>query len=220
MMYAHAENFILPISHDEVVHGKGSVLGRMPGDAWSQFAQVRAYYGFMWGHPGKKLLFMGQEFAQGPEWSEEGELHWDQASQPLHAGVRLWVRDLNALMGREPALHRRDHEKGGFRWSVVDDAEQSVLAFLRFADQGPAVAVISNFTPVPRDNYRIGLPAPGRWREALNSDATVYGGSGMGNFGAVTARPKPSHGWPCSAALTLPPLATIYLVHEPIEVVS
>jgi 1,4-alpha-glucan branching enzyme len=220
MMYAHAENFILPISHDEVVHGKGSVLGRMPGDAWSQFAQVRAYYGFMWGHPGKKLLFMGQEFAQGPEWSEEGELPWDQAAQPLHAGVRLWVRDLNALMGREPALHRRDHEEGGFRWSVVDDAEQSVLAFLRFADEGPAVAVISNFTPVPRDNYRIGLPAPGRWREVLNSDATVYGGSGMGNFGAVTAHPEPSHGWPCSAALTLPPLATIYLVHEPIEVVS
>ncbi|MDA8249369.1 MAG: 1,4-alpha-glucan branching protein GlgB [Rhodospirillales bacterium] len=212
LLYAFTENFVLPLSHDEVVHGKGSILARMPGDAWQQFANLRAYYGFMWGYPGKKLLFMGQEFAQGAEWNFAGELDWHLLDHALHRGVRDCVRDLNHVYRAEPALHERDCEGEGFRWIVVDDAEQSVFAWLRFGGDGVApVAVVSNLTPVPRHQYRIGLPQAGAWTELLNTDAAEYGGSGMGNLGRVMANDTPSHGLPASAELLLPPLATIYL---------
>ena len=211
LLYAFSENFVLPLSHDEVVHGKGSILARMPGDDWRQFAGLRAYYGWMWGYPGKKLLFMGQEFAQRREWNFDGELDWGLLQAPLHAGVRNAVRDLNRLHREIPALHARDCEPDGFRWIVVDDADQSVVAWLRFGGPEDApVAIVCNFTPVPRPGYRIGLPAPGRWREVFNSDAVDYGGSGMGNLGAVTAASLPAHGLPASAVLTLPPLASLY----------
>jgi 1,4-alpha-glucan branching enzyme len=212
LVYAFAENFILPLSHDEVVHGKRSLLGRIAGDDWQKRATLRAFYGFMWGHPGKKLLFMGQEFGQPGEWNFAGQLDWGLMDTPGHRGIALCVRDLNALYRAQPAL-AADGE-AGFRWIVVDDSAQSVLAWLRSAPGAADVAVICNFTPVPRPAYRIGLPQAGRWREALNSNAEPYGGGGMGNFGAVTAEAVPSHGFPASAVLVIPPLATIYLVFE------
>ncbi len=216
LLYAFSENFVLPLSHDEVVHGKGTILGRMPGDEWQRFANLRAYYGFMWGHPGKKLLFMGQEFAQGREWNHDTSLDWHLREVPLHAGVQRLVRDLNHLHRNTPALHRLDCEPAGFRWIVADDSEQSVLAWLRFSDDGaPPVAVVCNFTPVPREGYRIGLPNAGRWREILNTDADIYGGSGIGNRGMAFAEPQPQHGFEASAQITVPPLATIYLTYEP-----
>jgi 1,4-alpha-glucan branching enzyme len=210
--YAFSENFVLPISHDEVVHGKGSMLGKMPGDEWQRFANLRAYYGFMWGHPGKKLLFMGQEFAQRREWNANAELDWALLDQPLHAGVKAAVGALNRLHREIPALHARDCEAEGFRWIVADDADQSVLAWLRFGAPGDApVAVVSNFTPLVRTGYRIGLPEAGRWDEIFNSDAREFGGSGIGNLGGVDAQPHPSHGCPASAELTIPPLSTVFL---------
>jgi 1,4-alpha-glucan branching enzyme len=211
LLYAFSENFVLPISHDEVVHGKGTVLGRMPGDDWQQFANVRAYYGFMWGHPGKKLLFMGQEFAQRREWNFDAPLDWFLLDAPAHAGVRDLVRDLNRAYRERPALHARDCEGEGFRWVVADDKDQSVVAFLRFGAAGdPPVCVVCNFTPVPRFGYRVGLPFAGRWREVLNTDSASYGGSGMGNLGAVHAGALPSHGQPASADIIIPPLATVF----------
>jgi 1,4-alpha-glucan branching enzyme len=211
LLYAFSENFVLPLSHDEVVHGKGSILGRMPGDDWRKFAGVRAYYGWMWAYPGKKLLFMGQEFAQRREWDFSGELEWGLLQSPLHAGVRDAVRELNRLYREIPALHARDCEGEGFRWIVVDDASQSIAAWLRFGGpHDPPIAVACNFTPVPRAGYRIGLPTAGRWREVFNSDAVDYGGSGLGNLGVVVADAVPAHGLPASAAITLPPLATLY----------
>ncbi len=216
LLYGFSENFILPLSHDEVVHGKRSILGRIPGDAWQRAATGRAYYGFMWAHPGKKLLFMGQEFGQLNEWNFAAELDWYLLDDPLHSGLRRCVRDLNRLYREVPALHARDCEPEGFQWIVVDDAKQSVFAWIRRGDAwDPPVAVICNFTPVPRHGYRIGLPRTGRWRELLNTDASVYGGSGIGNLGAVQADPLPSHGFPASATVLLPPLATLYLQHEP-----
>ncbi len=212
LLYAFTENFVLPLSHDEVVHGKGSILGRIPGDDWQRFATLRAYYGFMWGHPGKKLLFMGQEFGQRQEWNFRWQLDWHLLEQPLHRGVQDCVRDLNAIYKREPALHAADCEGSGFRWIVVDDADQSVIAWLRLGRAtDPPVVVVSNFTPVPRTDYRIGVPDDGAWDEILNTDGTQYGGSGMGNLGRVTATADPSHGYPASLALTLPPLATVFL---------
>jgi 1,4-alpha-glucan branching enzyme len=216
LLYGFSENFVLPISHDEVVHGKGSVLTRMPGDDWQKFANVRAYYGFMWGHPGKKLLFMGQEFAQRAEWNHDAALDWHLNDAPAHRGVQLLVRDLNQACRDNPALHRLDCEAEGFRWIVADDAEQSVLAWLRLSGDGaPPIAVISNFTPVPRPDYRVGLPHAGRWREILNTDASIYGGSGQGNGGWVQADGQPGHGLAASACILLPPLATLYLRYEP-----
>jgi 1,4-alpha-glucan branching enzyme len=204
LMYAFSENFVLPISHDEVVHGKGSMLGKMPGDAWQKFANLRAYYGLMWGYPGKKLLFMGQEFAQGREWSEERALDWHQRGQASHEGVRSLVRDLNRLYRQKPALHARDCEGEGFEWLVVDDATQSVFAWLRKAPGARPVAVICNLTPAVREGYRVPLPHDGRWAEILNSDAALYGGSGIGNMGGVEARDG-------GAVMTLPPLACVML---------
>lgn len=215
LLYAFSENFVLPLSHDEVVHGKGSLLGKMSGDDWQKFANLRAYYGFMWAHPGKKLLFMGQEFAQRREWNFDAELDWSLLGVPLHAGVRNLVRDLNNAYRRLPALHARDCEGEGFRWVVTDDKDQSVFVFLRFGAEGdPPVAVACNFTPVVRCGYRIGLPFAGRWREVVNSDAAVYGGSGAGNLGVVHAALLPSHGLPASADIILPPLATVYFEYE------
>jgi 1,4-alpha-glucan branching enzyme len=218
LLYAFTENFILPISHDEVVYGKRSVVSKMPGDEWQRFANTRAYYGFMWGHPGKKLLFMGQEFGQTSEWNANGELPWWLLDHAPHQGLQALVRDLNALYRSRPALHARDCEPEGFRWIIVDDEHQSVYAFLRTgAKTDRPIAVVCNFTPVIRYGYRVGLPSPGRWREALNTDATVYGGSGVGNMGAVVAEPQPAHGLIASASLTVPPLATLFLEFDPVE---
>ena len=204
LMYAFAENFVLPLSHDEVVHGKGSLLGKMSGDDWQKFANLRAYYAFMWGYPGKKLLFMGQEFAQRREWSEERALDWELLDAPAHAGVRRLLRDLNRLYREKPALHARDCEGEGFEWLVADDADASVFAWLRKAPGAAAVAVIANMTPATHGHYRLPLPHDGLWREVLNSDALDYGGSGLGNLGRVTAENGAAH-------VILPPLATIML---------
>ncbi len=213
LIYAFSENFVLPLSHDEVVHGKGSILGRMPGDEWQRFANLRAYYGFMWGHPGKKLLFMGQEFAQGSEWNHDAELPWYLLQYEHHAGVQRLVRDLNGLYRRESALHQLDAEASGFEWLAVHDAEVSVFAWLRRDDRGGVVAVVCNFTPVPRYGYRLGVPeAPGAWRELLNTDSAYYGGSNVGNGAHVLrVEPHPSHGRSHSIVLDLPPLATLFL---------
>ncbi len=211
LLYAFSENFILPLSHDEVVHGKGTILGRMPGDAWQKFANLRAYYGFMWGHPGKKLLFMGQEFGQGQEWKADQSLDWHLLDVGWHKGVHTLVKDLNRLYREEPALHQLDCEAAGFEWLEANDAEASVLAWLRKGRAGaPPVLVISNFTPAPREGYRLGLPFAGTWREILNTDASIYGGSGMGNLGEVKAEAVASHGRPFSARITLPPLSTVW----------
>ncbi|MFO1049974.1 MAG: 1,4-alpha-glucan branching protein GlgB [Geminicoccaceae bacterium] len=210
LLYAFSENFVLPLSHDEVVHGKGSILARMPGDAWQQFANLRAYYGFMWGHPGKKLLFMGQEFAQGAEWNYQQSLDWHLLGVGWHLGVQALVRDLNRVYRGTPALHAKDCSGDGFAWVEANDSENSVFSWLRFGRPGdPAVLVVANFTPIPRSGYRIGLPSPGTWREIVNTDAAAYGGSGMGNLGAVVAEAVPWHGRPYSAVMTLPPLATL-----------
>jgi len=218
LMYAFSENFVLPLSHDEVVHGKRSLLGRMPGDAWQRFANLRAYYGFMWGHPGKKLLFMGQEFAQPDEWNHDHALAWHLLQQAPHAGVRALVRDLNGLYRRRPALHRLDGEAGGFEWICVDDREHSVFAWLRRDGQGDLAIVVCNMTPVPRHGLRLGVPAPDAgaptaWQEALNTDSAHYGGADLGNAGApLVVEGLPAHGRPASIVLTLPPLATLFLV--------
>jgi 1,4-alpha-glucan branching enzyme len=214
MMYAFAENFVLPLSHDEVVHGKGSLVGRMPGDTWQQFANLRALYGYLWGHPGKKLLFMGGEFGQRREWAHDEALEWWVLQLPEHAGMRHWVGDLNRLYRAEPALHQVDFEPAGFEWIDCHDAEASVIAFLRRPRHGRAVLVACNFTPVPRPNYVLGVPHAGHWREALNSDAPLYGGGGIGNFGGVEAAPVPAHGRFHSITVTLPPLATVFFVGE------
>ena len=220
LLYAWDEDFILPLSHDEVVHGKASLLGRMPQgasvDDWQRFANLRAYYGFMFGHPGKKLLFMGNELAQWREWSEERELDWWLLQYPAHQGVLRLVRDLNRLHREVLALHARDCEPEGFCWIDPDDEMHSVFTWLRFdGEGGPAVAVLSNFTPIPRQAWRIGLPSAGLWREVLNTDSVLYGGSNQGNLGAVVAERVPAFGQPASALVVLPPLATVYLMREP-----
>jgi 1,4-alpha-glucan branching enzyme len=209
--YAFTENFVLPLSHDEVVHGKGSLLGRMPGDDWQKFANLRCLLGYMWGHPGKKLLFMGGEFGQWREWNHEASLDWHLCDYPLHAGVRQWLRDLNRHYLRTPALHEQDFRAEGFEWIDCADSANGVIAFLRRPrEQGAWSLVACNFTPVPRVGYRLGVPFGGRWREALNSDAAEYGGSGMGNLGGVDAEPRPCHGRPHSLTLTLPPLGVVF----------
>ena len=210
LLYAFTENFILPISHDEVVHGKGSLLGRMPGDEWQRFANLRAYLGFMWGHPGKKLLFMGCEFGQVGEWNHNASLDWHVLQYPVHAGVQKLVRDLNRVYREIPALHERDCEHTGFEWILSDDSDNSVIAWLRKGEkEGDIAVVVCNFTPVPRTGYRIGVPLPGFYREALNTDAAIYNGSNMGNQGGLFADPAESHARPCSLCLTLPPLSTV-----------
>ncbi len=212
LIYAFSERFILPVSHDEVVHGKGALIAKMPGDAWQRMANLRAYLGFMWSHPGKKLLFMGCEFAQDREWSHDRQLDWSLLEQPAHLGVQRLVRDLNRLYSRERALYEYDAHPAGFRWVVGDDRENSVFAYLRFGagDVAPVLAVC-NMTPVPREQYRIGVPQGGFWREVLNSDSGYYGGADIGNGGGVQAEAVPSHGEEQSLSLRLPPLATVLL---------
>ncbi|MGR3592296.1 MAG: 1,4-alpha-glucan branching protein GlgB [Limimaricola soesokkakensis] len=213
--YAWSENFVLPISHDEVVHGKGSLLNKMPGDRWQKFANLRAYLGFMWTHPGKKLLFMGCEFGQEREWNHDVSLDWHLLEDEKHKGAQNLVRDLNRLYRDEPALHALDCDPAGFEWVDGGDNERSIFAFLRKADSGTRPAlIISNMTPVVREDYRIGVPEGGDWTELLNTDAEIYGGSGVGNSGRIACRQEECHGRSVSLALTLPPLATIILVPD------
>ena len=210
MMYAFTENFVLALSHDEVVHGKGSLIGKMPGDDWQRFANLRLLYGYLFGHPGKKLLFMGDEFGQWREWNHDASLDWHLLAEPPHRGLQRWVRDLNTFYRGSPALYEVDFDPAGFEWVDCNDYQRSVLAFLRRGrDPADVVLVVCNFTPVPRPNYRVGVPVGGRWEEVLNSDATMYGGSGQGNLGGVDATPLPMHGHPVSLAMTLPPLAMV-----------
>ena len=214
LWYAFTENFVLPLSHDEVVHGKGALLGKMPGDEWQQFASLRLLLGYMWTHPGKKLLFMGGEFGQRREWQHEESLEWHVLGYPLHAGVQRWVRDLNRLYRSTPALHQLDFSEAGFQWIDCDDADVSVISFLRRSAAGELTLVACNFTPVPREAYRIGVPRGGRWRERLNSDAADYGGSGQGNLGALEAVFRAAHGHDHSLDVRLPPLAVLVLAPD------
>jgi 1,4-alpha-glucan branching enzyme len=212
LYYAFTENFVLPLSHDEVVHGKGALLGKMPGDEWQKFANLRLLYGLMWTHPGKKLLFMGGEFGQKCEWKHEESLEWYVLKYPLHKGVQQWVADLNRVYREQEALHKLDFSSDGFAWVCSDAEKEGILGFLRYSSQhGDVILVVCNFTPVPRKNYIIGVPHVGQWEEILNSDANYYGGSGMGNYGLLEAESLASHGFSSSLALTLPPLATLIL---------
>ncbi|MEO6609523.1 MAG: 1,4-alpha-glucan branching protein GlgB [Aestuariivirga sp.] len=215
LLYAFSENFVLPLSHDEVVHGKGSLLNKMSGDDWQKFATLRAYLAFMWGYPGKKLLFMGQEFAPWTEWNAAQSLDWHLLVHPPHKGMQSAIRDLNLVYANSPALHARDCEGEGFEWMVADDAENSVFAFVRHSGDGKKpVAVISNFTPIVREGYVLPLPKGGKWREIFNSDASSYWGSGQGNMGSVMANGGPAKGRPASAKLRVPPLATVFFEAE------
>ncbi len=214
MVYAYSENFVLPLSHDEVVHGKGSLLGKMPGDRWQQLANLRAYLAYMWAHPGKNLLFMGGELAQPSEWAEMRSLEWQLLDFGEHRGVQSLVRDLNTGYRSTPALWSQDFRPEGFSWIDADDADGNVFSFLRWAPDGTALACVANFAGVPHEAYRLGLPHPGRWVEVVNTDAEVYGGSGVGNLGAVVATDEPRHAQPASTVLRLPPLGTLWLRHE------
>jgi hypothetical protein len=217
MVYAYSENYVLPLSHDEVVHGKGSLLNKMPGDEWRKFAGLRALLGYMWAHPGKQLLFMGGEFGQGSEWSESEGLDWWVLQFDVHAGVQRLVRDLNSLYRASPAIWSQDTSPDGFGWIDSNDAHGNVLSFLRFGSQEhgvPVLACVANFSPMPHTQYQLGLPLAGRWREVLNTDAAEYGGSGMGNMGMVHAVPKPWHGRPASATMVVPPLGAVWLTPD------
>jgi len=211
MVYAYSEHFVLPISHDEVVHGKGSLIDKMPGDRWQKFANLRAYLSFMWTHPGKKLLFMGSEFGQWREWNHDRELDWHLLEDADHRGVQNLVRDLNRLYSQEPALHELDSDPRGFQWLIGDDRANSVFAWLRKSSTGHPLLVVGNFTPVVREGYRIGVPVDARWLEVFNSDAECYGGSNTGNGGGILAEPVESHGEKVSLSLTLPPLGVLVL---------
>jgi 1,4-alpha-glucan branching enzyme len=220
MMYAYSENFVLPLSHDEVVHGKGSLLNKIPGDRWQQMATLRALYAYMWAHPGKQLLFMGQEFAQGGEWAESRSLDWWLLDAPDHRGVARLVSDLNRLYRETSALWSKDSDPEGFRWIDANDAPGNVYSFLRFgaddaAPAGSVLACVTNFAAVPHEGYRIGLPFAGRWQEIVNTDADMYFGSGVGNFGGVEAVGDPCHGMPASAVLRVPPLGALWLRYAP-----
>jgi 1,4-alpha-glucan branching enzyme len=213
-IYATSERFVLPLSHDEVVHGKGSLLDKMPGDNWQQHANLRLLLAWQWAQSGKKLLFMGGELGQRHEWAHEGSLEWWRLDEPNGAGIAQWVADLNAVMRAEPALHADGVQPDTFRWVEADDAEESVFSFVRQAPEARPVLIVLNATPVPRYNHRVGVPRPGRWREILNSDALVYGGSGVGNAGGADTAPIEGHGWYQSVNLTLPPLGALFLVPD------
>jgi 1,4-alpha-glucan branching enzyme len=211
MLYAWNENFVLPLSHDEVVHGKGSLLGKMPGDDWQQFANLRLLFAYMWAQPAKKLLFMGGEFGQRPEWNYQSQLEWFVLQHDLHAGVQKLVRDLNHLYRGEPALHELDTDPEGFEWVDANDAAASALSFIRHGKTtGDIVLCVFNFTPIPRLNYRVGVPRGGQWDEILNSDSSLYGGSDHGNYGGIHASDEPHHGYGYSMNLTLPPLGAVF----------
>jgi 1,4-alpha-glucan branching enzyme len=217
MIYAFTENFVMPLSHDEVVHGKGSLIGKMPGDEWQKFANLRALYGMMWSQPGKQLLFMGGEFGQWAEWNHDASLDWHLLEREPHQGLQRWVRDLNTAYRGEPALHELDCDPAGFQWIDCNDNEQSTLVWLRRArSRRDLIVVACNLTPVPRENYRVGVPEAGHWHEILNSDAPLYGGSGQGNLGGLESVPVAWHGHPQSIVMTLPPLAVVYFKHAPV----
>jgi 1,4-alpha-glucan branching enzyme len=215
LLYAFHENFILPLSHDEVVHGKGSLLGKMPGDDWQKFANLKALLGYMYAQPGKKLLFMGGEFGQWREWHHEESLEWHLTQYGPHAGLQQWVRDLNRFYREEPALHELDFDPRGFEWIDCNDSDASTISLMRKGrSSGDIVLAVTNFTPVPRQNYRVGAPRGGFWKEVLNSDAWLYGGSGQGNMGGVEAAPIPIHGRPYLLNLNLPPLSVVFFKNE------
>jgi 1,4-alpha-glucan branching enzyme len=217
MVYAYSENYVLPLSHDEVVHGKGSLLGKMPGDEWQRFAGLRTLLAYMWAHPGKQLLFMGQEFGQGAEWAESRSLDWwllDKAEDNYHLGLQRLVRDINRAYAATPALWTMDADPAGFRWIDADDVAGNVISFLRYAPDGSPLACVINFAGIPHEDYRVGLPQAGRWREVVNTDAYDYGGSGVGNLGQVEAREEPWHGLPASAVLRVPPLGALWFAPE------
>jgi 1,4-alpha-glucan branching enzyme len=214
MHYAYSEKFVLPLSHDEVVHGKGSLLRKMPGDRWQQMANLRAYFAYMWAHPGRQLIFMGCEFAQDAEWAESRELDWWLLDSPWHAGLQGLVRDLNGLYRETPALWQLDDDPFGFGWIDANDASGNVLSFFRSDGKDSLVACVVNFAAVPHHDYRIGLPAAGTWTEVLNSDAEIYAGSGVGNLGSVYAQEHPSHGLPASASITVPPLGAVWFRYD------
>jgi len=211
MMYAYSERFVLPLSHDEVVHGKGSLIGKMPGDRWQQLANLRAYLGFMWAHPGKKLIFMGSEFAQSHEWNSEKGLEWWLLEFAEHAGMLATVSDLNRVYREHPALWQRDDSPAGFEWLDANDSASNIFSWLRWDEAGSCVAVAVNMSPVPRTTYRMALPFAGEWTELINTDAAHYGGTGLGNLGTVTAYPQAWNGRPASADIVLPPLSAVYL---------
>lgn len=214
-VYAFSENYMLPLSHDEVVHGKGSMIGKMPGDEWQKFANLRLLLGYMFAQPGKKLLFMGAELGQWSEWNHDASMDWDLLKHPRHAGLSRWVRDLNTFYRGQPPLHELDCEPAGFSWIDCNDAENSVISFIRTGRQaGDETAIVCNFTPIPRHNYRIGVPHGGQWQEILNSDATLYGGSGQGNFGGVSAAPVARYGRPYMLTITVPPLGMVIFRHQ------
>jgi 1,4-alpha-glucan branching enzyme len=215
MMYAYTENFVMPLSHDEVVHGKGSLLNKIPGDRWQQMATLRCLYAYMWAHPGKQLLFMGQEFAQGAEWAESRSLDWWLLDAPDHRGVARLIADLNRVYAATPALWSLDIVPEGFHWIDANDAQGNVYSFLRFGTDGSMIACVANFSPVPHEAYRIGLPKAGRWTEVLNTDAETYFGSGVGNFGGVDAVDVPQHAQPASATIRVPPLGAVWFRHDP-----
>jgi 1,4-alpha-glucan branching enzyme len=215
MIYAFNENFMLPLSHDEVVHGKRSLLDKMPGDDWQKFANLRLLFGYMYGMPGKKLLFMGGEFGQWEEWRHDASLQWHLTQYPRHNSIQRWVAALNHAYAEEPALHELDRDGRGFEWIDANDTQTSVLSFLRHARSGPPILVLCNFTPVTRFDYQVGVPQGGFWKEILNSDAIEHGGSGQGNLGGVSTEELPSHGRPYSLRLTLPPLSTAFFKQEP-----
>jgi 1,4-alpha-glucan branching enzyme len=215
-IYSFTENFMLPLSHDEVVHGKGSLLGKMPGDEWQRFANLRLLLAMMFGEPGKKLLFMGAELAQPSEWNHEAALDWPIAANLYHGGISRLVGDLNRVYSDTPALHELDCDPSGFQWAEPNDALQGVLAFFRKSTEGQTLLVAHNTTPVPRLGYRIGVPARGRWVEIVNTDAEIYGGSGQGNLGGVaTSNPDVAHrDFPYSIEITVPPLGSVMLIHQ------
>jgi 1,4-alpha-glucan branching enzyme len=212
LLYAWSENFVLPLSHDEVVHLKGSLIGKMSGDHWQKFANLRALYGHMWAHPGKKLLFMGGEFAQWHEWNHDAPLDWDTLDDPYHRGVQMLVADLNRVYRDEPALSEGDCEPWGFEWIDPHASEENVLSYVRWSQhRGRHVVCIVNLSPVVRQGYRLGLPQAGQYREVVNTDAAIYGGSNQGNAGLIESRSEPWGYYPASATLTLPPLGVLYL---------
>ncbi len=216
LVYAFTENFVLPLSHDEVVHGKGSLLGKMPGDRWQKFANLRAYFSFMYGHPGKKLLFMGAELAQESEWSHDRSLDWHLLDNSFNKGLQRWIEDLNRFYRQTPAMHAFDFSSTGFQWIDCHDVQQSTLSLVRSGGTSAGdILAVCNFTPVPRPNYRLGVSSEGIWEECLNSDAAEYGGSNQGSLGQVEASPVPAHGLSFSLNLVLPPLGIVFLQKMP-----
>jgi 1,4-alpha-glucan branching enzyme len=212
MLYSFQENFVLPLSHDEVVHGKGSLIGKMPGDEWQRFANLRLLFAYMYAQPGKKLLFMGDEFGQVREWGHDTSLEWDVLQYPVHYGMQNWVAQLNRLYREQPALHVLDNSPDGFEWVDCNDSQTSTISLLRKSESPQdTILIVCNFTPIPRPGYRVGVPTAGYWRELLNSDGAAYGGTNMGNGGGVNAQEQKAHGRPYSLELTLPPLGALFL---------